>query len=100
MALAQMSSPWPLDKSFHFFESEYSFFFVCLCFSCGEMYIQKMDPFNHFLFLFRATAAAEGGSQAGNPIRATAAGLHHSHNDTGSEPCLQSTPQLTATPDP
>ena len=33
-------------------------------------------------------------------IRATAAGLRHSHSNTGSEPCLQPTPQLMATPDP
>ena len=33
-------------------------------------------------------------------IGATAAGLHHSHSNTGSEPHLQPTPQLTAVPDP
>ena len=45
--------------------------------------------------LFRASPAAYGGSQARGPIRATAAGLHHSHSNTGSKPCLQATPQLT-----
>ena len=30
----------------------------------------------------------------------TAAGLHHSHSNTGSKLCLQPTPQLTATIDP
>ena len=38
------------------------------------------------------------GSQARGQIRAVAAGLHHSN--AGCEPCLQTTPQLTATLDP
>ena len=36
----------------------------------------------------------------GGLIRAVAAGLRQSHSNTGSEPCLRPTPQLTATPDP
>ena len=44
-------------------------------------------------FLFRASPAAYGSSQARGQIGATAASLHHSH-------ILQTTPQLTATPDP
>ena len=47
-----------------------------------------------------ATAAAHGDSQTGGPIGAAATGLHQSHSNTGSEPRLQPTPQLTATPDP
>ena len=62
-----------------------------------------------------AAPAAYGGSQARGRIRAVAAGLHrstatrdpsricdlhHNHRCAGSEPHLQSTPQLTATPDP
>ena len=43
---------------------------------------------------------AYGGSQAGGLIGAVAAGLHHSHSNVGSEPCLQATLQLTAMPDP
>ena len=50
--------------------------------------------------LFRAAPTGYGGSQARGPIRATAAGLHHSHGNMGSDPCLQPTPQLTAMPDP
>ena len=61
-------------------------FFVCL-FVC-------------FVFFFRATSAAYGGSQARSPIRTVAADLHHSHSNTGSEPRLQPTPQLMAMPDP
>ena len=41
-----------------------------------------------FLFLLRATCVAYGASQARGPIRAAAAGLHHSHSHVGSEPCL------------
>ena len=44
-----------------------------------------------------AAPAAYGGSQARGRIRAVAAGLHQSHSNTRSEPCLQPTPQLTAT---
>ena len=51
-----------------------------------------------FILPFRAAPAAYGGSQARGPIRATAAGLHHSYN-VGSEPCLKPTPHL-AMPDP
>ena len=53
-----------------------------------------------FFFLFRATLAAYGDSQARDRIRATATGLRHSHSNTGSGPCLWPTPQLTAMPDP
>ena len=53
-----------------------------------------------FFFFFRATPSAYGGSQARGRIRATAAGLHHSHRNAGPKLCLQPTPQLKATPDP
>ena len=46
-------------------------------------------------------AVVYGASQArGCGIGATASGLRHSHSKAGSEPRLQTTPQLTATPDP
>ena len=48
--------------------------------------------------LFRATPTAYGSSQARGLIGA--AGLHHSHSNARSEPCLQPTPQLMAMPDP
>ena len=60
----------------------------------------------HFLFVFglfaisRAASAAYGGSQARGLIGATAAGLHQSHSNARSEPRLQPTAQLTASPDP
>ena len=37
-------------------------------------------------FLFRATLATYGSSQARDLIGATPAGLHHSHRNAGSEP--------------
>ena len=46
-----------------------------------------------------AAPAAYGGSQARGLIGAVATGLRQSHSNTGSEPRLQPTPQLTATPD-
>ena len=49
-------------------------------------------------FLFRAAPAACGSSQARGQSGAAAAGL--SHNNKGSEPHLQPTPQLMAMPDP
>ena len=49
-------------------------------------------------FLFRAAPTAYGSSQAKGPIRAVAAGLHHSHSHTGPELHLQPTPWLMATP--
>ena len=54
--------------------------------------------FFFFFLLFRAAPEAYRSSQARGLIGATAAG--HSHSHTGSEPCLQPTPQLTATLDP
>ena len=57
-----------------------------------------------FFFVFLPSVGpipvAYGGSQARGLIRAVAAGLHHSHSNAGSEPRLQTTPQLTAPPDP
>ena len=50
--------------------------------------------FIYFCCLFRAVPAAYRGSQARGPIRATAAGLHHSHSATRSEPQLQPMQQL------
>ena len=54
----------------------------------------------YFFFLFTAAPAAYEGSQARGPVRAPAAGLHHSLSNTGSKLHLQPTPQLTAMRDP
>ena len=53
-----------------------------------------------FFFFSRAALTAYGGSQARGLIGAVAAGLHHSHSNSGSEPLLRPTPQLMAMPDP
>ena len=47
-----------------------------------------------------AETAAHGCSQARGRIGATTAGLQHSHSNVGSEPHLQPTSQLAATPSP
>ena len=55
--------------------------------------------FFFFFLLLRAALSAYGGSQARGLIGAVAAGLRQSHSNAGSQPRLQPTPQLTATPD-
>ena len=50
--------------------------------------------------IYLAAPAKYGGSQARGRIRAVAPGLRQSHSNTGTEPHLQPTPQLTAMPDP
>ena len=51
-------------------------------------------------FLFRAIPATCESSQAWGQIGAAAAGLHHSHSHTGSEPHLQPAPQFRVTSNP
>ena len=53
-----------------------------------------------FFLLFSVVSMACGGSQGRGLIRATAAGLHQSHSNVRSEPCLRPTPQLLAMLDP
>ena len=48
--------------------------------------ILKIESSSFFLLLFRAAPAGYGGSHARGQIGATAAGLHHSHSNVGSEP--------------
>ena len=63
----------------------------------------KHDNCTFFFCLFAiswAAPAAYGVSQARGLIRVVATGLCQSHSNAGSEPRLQPTPQLTATPDP
>ena len=68
-------------------------------FSLVALFLGEEDFFFFFL-LFRTTLLAYGSSQTRGQIGATAAGKHHSHINTSSEPCLWPTPQLTAVPDP
>ena len=65
--------------------------------TCG---VTLIDFFFFVFYYFRAEFTAYGRSQARSQIRATAVVLRHSHSNTGSEPCLQPTPQLMATPGP
>ena len=53
-----------------------------------------------YFCLFMAAPEACGSSQARGRIGSVAAGLHHSHSNTGSEPCLWPTSQFTAMLDP
>ena len=74
-------------------------------------HFQKIKTLNFFFLFFCllsfvvvvaiswAAPTAYGGSQARGRIGAVATGLRQSHSSAGSEPRLQPTPQLTATPD-
>ena len=73
--------------------------FVCLLFF-GGMVIHIIITIITIIFVFRTTPAAYGSSQAKGQIGAIAAGLYCSHSNARSEPCLGTTPQLTAMPDP
>ena len=57
---------------------------------------RKHKHTNGFFFfgLFKVAPEAYGGSQAKGQIRASTAGLCHSHSNTRSEPHLSPTPQL------
>ena len=74
----------------------YSIFLV-LIFEYFHMYINPSNEhtwfylFIYLFCLFRAAPTAHGGSQARGLIRAVAAGLHHSHHNVRSEPCLRPT---------
>ena len=57
--------------------------------------------YSFVIFVFSSAAPrAYGGSQARGLIGAVASHLCQSYSNSGSEPHLQPTPQLTATPDP
>ena len=60
----------------------------------------KINFIFFFFLLFRATGIVYESSQAKGQIRATAAGLNHSHSHAISKPCLGPIPQLMAMPDP
>ena len=53
-----------------------------------------------YFFIFKATPAEYVSFQVRSLIRATTAGLHHSHRNMEAELCLRSTSQLTAMLDP
>ena len=64
-----------------------------------QIYLQNRN-IGYFFAISWAAPAAYGGSQARGRTGAVATGLRQSHSNTGSEPHLQPTPQLTAMPDP
>ena len=61
---------------------------TCSVARCLSNLAQIVDSFFVVVLFFRATDTAYGGSQARGPIRATAAGLHHSHSNARSKPRL------------
>ena len=80
-------------------------FLYCTC-QCSNMHLRLRSVWHaQFFFFFGlfaiswAALVAYGGSQARGPIGAVATGLRQSHSNAESKPCLQPTPQLTATPD-
>ena len=75
------------------FESLKSFFSSFSRWNYGKRKISHSMIFFIFL-LFRASLEAYGGSQARGRIRATTAGLHHSHSNVGSKPHLWPIPQV------
>ena len=96
---------------------EPSSWFIARAFSLGPRVVERerglSGVFLFFIYLFlffisffvfsafsRAALTAYEDSQARGLIGAVATRLHHSHSHMGSEPRLQPTPQLPATPDP
>ena len=79
-------------------ECQFYFSFIFLVLNWSMIFSFLFLIFLYFL-LFREASMAYGSSQARGGIGAIAAGLYHSHN-SGSEPHLWPTPQLTATPGP
>ena len=76
----------------------------CLEDGAQEMFAEEEICASYFIYfllfwLFRSAPESYGGFQAWGQVGAVAAGLGQSHSNAGSEPCLQPTPQLTATPD-
>ena len=75
---------------------------TCGCFYQSLLMFYIFLKIFSFAFFFRAATSpsAYGGSQARDHIGATAAGLCHSHMNTGSELCPWPTPQFMEMLDP
>ena len=78
--------------------SDYNLFYMSLDTLCW--YLVEEFYFYFYFCLFRDTSKVCGSSQARGLIGAVVAVLHQSHGNTGSEPSLQPTSQLTAKSDP
>ena len=79
--------------------------FLCIFqVSCDKHILFNNDNIKlNFIYLFlllRAAPVAHGRPQSRDQTGAAAAGLHHSHGNTESESCLQTTLQLKAMPEP
>ena len=61
---------------------------MCVCVSIYSFTV----PFFVVVVFLELLPEAHGGSQARGQIRVVAVGLHHSHSNSGSKPCLQPTP--------
>ena len=61
----------------------------CATTELPSIYFNYINLFCFVFVSFRAGFMAYGGSQVRGPIRAVAAGLHHSHSNVGSKPCLR-----------
>ena len=81
------------------------FFLFLFCLCCPSHNILLCCPilpnliFLFLVFSFRAAPVAYGSSRVRGWIRATAAGLHHSHSNARSKPSLRPAPQLTTLSD-
>ena len=78
-------------------------FWPSVCFLWRYICVAFLYIIDFFFGLFTiswAAPVAHGGSQARGRIGAIADSLCQSHSNAGSEPRLQPTPQLMATPDP
>ena len=75
-----------IKRLFFYLQSSSHFFFQVQLrvFNCTFSRNHILVLLNFLFLLFRATPEAYGGSQARGQIRAGAAGLHHSHSNTGS----------------
>ena len=74
-------------------------FWFCQHYPSFPYFLFHYWVFFFFLLPFRAAPKAYGSSQTRIQIRTMPASHRHSHSHVGSEPCLWSTLQLTATPD-
>ena len=107
--LSAINHIWVLGSKFPFFSGDFLslqrdiFYWVSRI--DGEQWtFLRLYRMNIYLFicLFAiswADPSAYGGSQARGLIRTAATGPCQSHSNAGSQPRLQPTPQLTATPD-
>ena len=95
---------WLASLLVRIFESDHeeylSEIFLCVCVCMVLFFFFLPFFFLVFFCLSRAAPVAYGGSQVRGPIGAVATGLRQSHNNKGSELCLQPTPQLTEMLDP